>query len=68
MALTALIRGGMARRRVAKELSGKAWFGEARRRIATEKLCVELQRQSKAKKCPATAKLGIDMLSNGKAQ
>lgn len=30
MALTALIRGGMARRRVAKELSGKAWFGEAR--------------------------------------
>lgn len=44
MALTALIRGGMARRRVAKELSGKAWFGEAKRRIATEKLCVELQR------------------------
>ena len=48
MALTALIRGGMARRRVAKELSGKAWFGEAKRGIATEKLCVELQRQSKA--------------------
>lgn len=68
MALTALIRGGMARRRVAKELNGKAWFGEARRRIATEKLCVELQRQSKAERCVATAKLGIDMLSNGKAQ
>jgi hypothetical protein len=55
MALTALIRGGMARRRVAKELSGKAWFGEAKRGIATEKLCVELQRQSKAEKCVATA-------------
>ena len=24
--------------------------------IATEKLCIELQRQSKAKKCPAAAK------------
>lgn len=55
MALTALIRGGMARRRVAKELSGKAWFGEAKRGIATEKLCVELQRQSKAERCVATA-------------
>lgn len=68
MALTALIRGGMERRRVAKELNGKAWSGEAKRRIATERLCVEPQRQSKAKKCSATAKLGIDMLSNGKAQ
>lgn len=53
--MTALIRGGMVRRRVAKELNGKAWCGEARRRIATEKLCVELQRQSKAERCVATA-------------
>lgn len=30
--------------------------GVARRGIAPEKLCIELQRQSKAKKCPATAK------------
>lgn len=42
--------------------------GVARRGIVTEKLRIESQRQSKAKKCPATAKLGIDMLSNGKAQ
>ena len=55
MALTALIRGGMVRRRVAKELNGKAWCGEARRRIATEKLCIELQRLSKAERCVATA-------------
>jgi hypothetical protein len=43
MALTALIRGG------------KAWLGEARRRIATEKLCIELQRQSKDERRMATA-------------
>lgn len=30
--------------------------GVARRGIATEKLCIELQRQSKAEKCVATAK------------
>ena len=53
--MTARIRGGMARRRVAKELSGKAWFGEAKRRIATEKLCIELQRQSEAERCVAKA-------------
>lgn len=42
--------------------------GVARRGIVTEKLCIELKRQSKDEKCVATAKLGIDMLSNGKAQ
>lgn len=30
--------------------------GVARRGIATEMLCIELQRQSKAEKCVATAK------------
>lgn len=30
--------------------------GVAKRGIATEKLCIELQRQSKAKKCQAAAK------------
>lgn len=63
--MTALIRGGMARRRVAKELNGKEWCGEARRRIATEKLCVELQRQSKAERCVATAKHGIKKQRQG---
>lgn len=51
--------------RMAPHRTAAAWQGIE---IATEKLCIELQRQSKAKKCPAAAKLGIDMLSNGKAQ
>ena len=55
----ALIRG---------ETAWFVWHRTAAAWQSVEKHRIELQRQSKAKKCHATAKLGIDMLSNGKAQ
>nr|DAO85412.1 MAG TPA: hypothetical protein [Caudoviricetes sp.] len=47
MALTALIRG---------ETAWFVWNRTAAAWQSVEKLRIELQRQSKAKKCPATAK------------
>ena len=59
MALMALIRG---------ETAWFVWNRTAAAWQSVEKHRIELQRQSKAKKCPATEKRSIDMLSNGKAQ